>query len=185
MKSVAAWIIAAAFLVGCGETAPRSTTGAPLVDIWTATAEGNLEAIEQHVAAGTDLNAKEPEGSTLLILAAFLGQTEAAGLLVKNGAELEARNNDGSTALLTAAFFCHSETVELLLESGADVNAKNNAGQTPLDTVSAEWGPEVEGIYTYFAETFQLQLDLEKIESTRPVVADILRKHGGKPGSEL
>ena len=151
MKNVAAWIIAAAFLVGCGETAPRSKTGAPLVDIWTATAEGNLEAIEQHVAAGTDLNAKEPEGSTLLILAAFLGQTEAAELLVKNGAELEARNNDGSTALLTAAFFCHSETVELLLESGADVNARNYRVETSLNTVSGEWSPELEGIYAYFA----------------------------------
>lgn len=185
MKNVAGWIVVAALLVGCGETAPRSTTGAPLVDIWTATAEGNLEAIEQHVAAGTDLNAKEPEGSTLLILAAFLGQTEAAGLLVKNGAELEARNNDGSTALLTAAFFCHLETVELLLESGADVNAKNNDGRTPLDTVSDEWSPELAGVYTFFAESFQLQLDFEYLKSTRPVVADILRKHGGKPGSEL
>jgi hypothetical protein len=186
VKNIAGWIVVAAFIAGCGQTGPRSTAGTPTVDLWTATATGNVEAIQQHVSAGTDLNAKEPaNGSTPLIVAAVFGQTEAAGLLVKNGVEVDARNNDGSTALLTAAFFCHQEIVQLLLESGADVNAKNNAGRTPLDTVSAAWSPELEGTYTSFAESFQIQLDLGKLRSTRPVVADMLRKRGGKPGSEL
>jgi ankyrin repeat protein len=154
--------------------------------MWTAVAQGNVEAVQQHVSAGADLNVKEPaNGSTPLIVAAVFGQTEVAGVLVTNGAEVDARNNDGSTALLTAAFFCHPETVKLLLESGAEVNAKNNSGRTPLDTVSGAWGPELEGKYTFFAQSFQIQLDLERIRSTRPAVADMLRKHGGRPGSEL
>jgi hypothetical protein len=33
-------------LVGCG---------GPSVDIWTATAQGNIEAVKQHLAAGTDV----------------------------------------------------------------------------------------------------------------------------------
>jgi ankyrin repeat protein len=159
---------------------------APSIDIWTAAAQGNLEAIKQHVAAGTDLNAKEPSrGSTPLIVATVFGQTEAARLLIEKGANVNVKNNDETTALLTAAFFCHTETVNLLLKKGAKVNAINNNGQTPLDTVAGEWNEEVEGIYKYFEGILQIQLDIERIKATRPKIAALLRKSGGKTGSEL
>ncbi|MHC4890873.1 MAG: ankyrin repeat domain-containing protein, partial [Planctomycetota bacterium] len=159
---------------------------APSIDIWTAAAQGNIEAIKQHVAAGTDLNAKEPSmGSTPLIVATVFGQTEAAGLLIEKGANVNVKNNDGTTALLTAAFFCHTETVNLLLKKGAKVNAINNNGQTPLDTVAGEWNEEMEGIYKYFEGILQIQLDLEKIKAVRPKIAALLRRSGGKTGGEL
>lgn len=156
------------------------------VDIWAAAAEGNIEAIQRYVSSGGDLNAKEPTGgSTPLITAAVFGQTEAARLLIEKGASVNVKNNEGSTALLTAAFFCHTEIVKLLLEKGAEVNALNNRDETPLDTVEGKWNQEIEGVYRFFAEILQIQLDIERIKATRPVVADILRKHEGKTGSEL
>jgi len=156
------------------------------VDIRTAAAEGNIEAIQQHVSSGTDLNAKEPTGgSTPLIVAAVFGQTEAARLLIEKGASVNVKNNEGNTSLHVATFFCHPETVKLLLEKSAKVNALNNRGETPLDTVEGNWNQELEGVYRFFAEILQIQLDIERIKATRPVVADILRKHGGKTGSEL
>ena len=43
----------------------------------------------QHVAAGSDLNDKEPTGrNTSLIVAAVFGQTEAARLLIEKGWQL-------------------------------------------------------------------------------------------------
>ena len=118
MKKVNAWIFVIAFLIVYGQIEPQSTAAVPSVDIWTAAATGNLDAIKQHVSAGTDLNAKEPtNGSTPLIVAAVYGQTEAARLLIEKGARVNARDNKGSTALLTAAFFGHTETVKLLLEN--------------------------------------------------------------------
>lgn len=184
MKKVNAFILVIALLVVCGQTAP-STAAAPSVDIWTAAATGNLDAIKQHVAAGTDLNAKEPSGgSTPLMIAALVGQTEAAKLLIEKGANINAGNNEGSTALLIAAFFCHTETVKLLLNKGADVNAKNIRSETPLDTVAAPWSQAVEEVYSYVGGLLQLQLDLERIKATRPKIAALLRKTGGKTGSE-
>jgi ankyrin repeat protein len=109
MKKVNAFILVIAFLVVYGQIEPQSTAAAPSVGIWTAAAQGNIEAIKQHISAGTDLNAKEPAGgSTLLMVAALYGQTEAARLLIENGANLNARNNDGATALHAAAFFCRT-----------------------------------------------------------------------------
>jgi len=155
----------------------------PSIDIWTAAAQGNIEAIKQQLAAGAQLNGKEPAGgSTPLILAALFGQTEAARLLLEKGADLNVKNNDGSTALHTAAFLCHPETVKLLLEKGADVTAKNNDGQTPLDIVAGEWSETLEGIYRTIGGMLQIQLDLGRIKAVRPQVAELLRKHGGQSG---
>jgi ankyrin repeat protein len=186
MKRSTAWIITIAFLAVCGQTAAQSTANASVVDIWTAVAEGNIQAIRQHLEVGTDLNAKEPTGGgTPLITAAAYGQSEAAKLLIENGANVNGVNYEGSTALHTAAFFCHSETVKLLLDKGAEVNAQNDRGDTALDTVAAQWGEELEGVYRYFAGLLQVELDIERVKATRPTVAATLRRHGGKTGSEL
>jgi uncharacterized protein YcfL len=47
----------AAVLVGCGTT-QQVTVQAPDISIQDAAREGNIKAIKQHIAAGTDLNAK-------------------------------------------------------------------------------------------------------------------------------
>ncbi|MBN2329926.1 MAG: ankyrin repeat domain-containing protein [Candidatus Omnitrophica bacterium] len=170
---------AALLALGCGSQAPT-------IDIWTAAAAGNTAELQKHIAAGTDLNQKEPAGGgTPLIAASALGQTEAARLLINNGAELEIKNNDGSTALMTAVFFCYPEIVKLLLENGAEVNTTNNAGSTPMDVVGGEWSQELEGIYKMVAGILKMDLDLERIKKVRSSVAEILKKHGGKTSKEL
>jgi hypothetical protein len=182
VKGNNAFILVIALLIGCGQIA-QSMAEEQTVDIWTAAATGNIEAIKQHISAGTDLNAKElAGGSTPLIVAALLGQTEAARLLIENGANLNARNNDGITALHASAFFCRTETVKLLLNKGTDVNAKNIRAETPLDTVAAEWSQELEGLYKWIAELLQLQLDIERIKTTRPKIASMLVREVTKSG---
>ena len=163
----------AALLREHGEKVAR----APSIDIWKAAAQGNLEAIKQHLEAGTDIDAKEPPGgSTPLLVAATFGQVEAAKFLIEKGANVNAGSNDGATALHGAAFFCHTEIVKLLLGEGAVVDAKNIRGETPLDAVAGDWSQELEGIYKWLAELWKLQLDLERIQATRPKIAALLRK---------
>jgi ankyrin repeat protein len=186
MKRTTVWIFAFALLAVCGQAAAQSEAEAPDIDIWTAAAEGNVQAIKQHLAAGTDVNAAEPmSGGTPLMVAALVGHSDAVELLIENGANVDAVNYDGATALLTAAFFCRIDTVKLLLDKGAEVNAQNIRGETALDTVSAEWSEALEGVYNHFAGMMQLQLDIERIKVARPKVAAILREHGGKTAAEL
>ena len=179
MKKVAAGIFVIALLIGYGQTA--STADEQTVDIWKAAASGNIEAIKQHLEAGTDVDAKEPPGgSTPLLVAATFGQVEAVKFLIEKGANVTAGSNDGSTALHGAAFFCHTEIVKLLLGKGAVVDAKNIRGETPLDAVAGDWSQELEGIYTWLAELWKFQLDLERIQATRPKIAALLRKAEAK-----
>jgi len=102
-----------------------------------AAAQGNIEAIEQHLSAGADVNAGEPTaGSTPLMVAALFDQAEPTAVLIENAADINARNSDGSTALIIASFFCCTNTVKLLSGKGADVNLKNAGGQTALEIVA-------------------------------------------------
>jgi hypothetical protein len=149
-----------------------------MVDLHTAVILENLEAIGQHIEAGSDLNVLEPSrASTPLITAAALGKTEAARMLIDAGADLDYQNNDGSTALHTAALFCRVEIVEALLEKGADKTLKNNTGSTALDIVELPF--EVLKP-TYDALQVNLKpagvvLDYEYLEATRPKIAEMLK----------
>lgn len=157
--------------------ANKETIAPPSIDIHTASLMGNLEAIKQHVKAGTDLNQKDAYGSTPLIIAATFGKTEVAKILINAGADLEVTNNDGATALHSAAFLCRKEIVEILIENGANKNAKNNFGSNPRESVLAPF-EQVKPIYDQFSKDLGplgMRLDYDYVEATRPVIAELLK----------
>jgi len=157
MKHLLLTTIAAVVLVGCGESqSPEPPTAkAADISIHEAAGEGNIEAVKQHLAAGTDVNAKEEWGWTPLH---FTTTKEIAELLIGNGADVNAKNDGGFTPLHYAASRRDKEIAELLIAKDADVNAKMEDGDTPLD-----WA----------------------IEINRTETAALLRKHGGKTKKEL
>ncbi|MDB4807876.1 ankyrin repeat domain-containing protein [Verrucomicrobia bacterium] len=104
--------IAAAVLVGCGESqqsapAPEAkpvepvaevakpeppTAKAPDISIHDAAFKGNIEAVKQHLAAGTDVNAKNDWSEwTPLHRAAEYNHKEVAELLIAKGADVNAK----------------------------------------------------------------------------------------------
>jgi ankyrin repeat protein len=99
--------IAALLLVGCGAKAPD-------ISIHKATAYGNIEAVKQHLAAGTDVSAKNEDGLTPLHHAAWVGEKEIAELLIVNGAVVDAKDYDGKPPLDWAA----NDTIDLLRKHG-------------------------------------------------------------------
>ena len=151
---------------------------APTVNVWQAAITGNTPAIEQHVSAGTDLNAKEDfGGSTPLMVAAIFGQWEVAAILIDNGANLEARNKTGGTALHVACFFCRPAIVKLLLNAGAEADQTNNRGLTSLEVVTIEFDAESEGAYRHTYDSIGLTFDSQHVQQNRSRIAGILRSH--------
>ena len=187
--------IAAVVLVGCASTQlPESpTVKAPDISIHKAADDGNIEAIKQHIAAGTDvnsndewtplhaaanketaelliakgadINAKDNLGGTPLFWAALEGNEEVAELLIRQGADVNAAGPKGWTALHWAVAMAQKKSVELLIGEGADVNAKDVIYGTPLDNVGR----------FYDTATKAKEADL----------ANLLRKHGGKTSAKL
>jgi ankyrin repeat protein len=151
---------------------------APDVDIHTAVVSGNLEALKQHIAAGTNINEKDPfGGSSPLISASVFGKPDAAKLLIDAGADVNFQNNDGSTALHTAAFFCHPEIIKMLLAKNADKTIKNKYGATAYESVAAPF-ESVKGAYDMMGQMLGpmgLKLDYAYIQKTRPEIAATLK----------
>ena len=60
MKHLLLTTVAAVLLVGCGKSqSPEPPTAkAPDISIGDAAFKGNIEAVKQHLAAGTDVNAE-------------------------------------------------------------------------------------------------------------------------------
>jgi ankyrin repeat protein len=150
---------------------------APPVSLWRAAMTGNTAAVQQHLRAGTDINAKEDfGGSTPLILAAIFGQAEIVKILIDAGAELDLRNSSGGTALHQACFFGRPEIVELILNSGADPHLVNSWDFTPLDLVTIEFDDRLEETYRHVYESLGLEFDAKFVSESRLQIAGILRE---------
>ena len=120
-------------ITGCRDKDRAEEVKTPNVGIHSAILMGDIEAVQQHIDAGTDINEDEwTHGSSPLITAAALGETEIAELLINNGADINFRNDEGSTPLIAAAAFSHTDIAQLLIVSSADVDMVNNDGSTAL-----------------------------------------------------
>jgi cytohesin len=163
--------------------------------IHVAAMVGNVEAVQQHLDSGVDVNIKNKLGRTPMLYAIKRDDKEISELLIAKGAiqvpririndavrrsnieaikqhlavgtNVDERDYDGeSTPLHLAADFGEEDIAELLISGGANVNAKSGS-KTPLDHA--------------------LSLDLRGREPSpsRKAIADLLRKHGGKTAEEL
>jgi ferric-dicitrate binding protein FerR (iron transport regulator) len=143
----------------------------PVLDIWTAASQGNLEAVRRHLASGANVNAIvdapgiPASGATPLHLAVLADQREIAEFLIQKGANLGARAKDehGGTPLHWAAALGRTEMARRLMAAGADVNARDNHGFTPLDA-------------TGYAPQYEVEAKAE--------IAKFLREKGGKTGGD-
>lgn len=150
----------------------------PSIDIHGAVITGNLEAVKQHIEAGTDINQKEAmSGSTPLMTAATFNKPDIAKVLINANADLSVKNNDGGTALHTAAFFGRIEIVQLLIDAKADKTVRNNYGATPRETVLVDFA-QMKPIYAMLIQQLKpmgFTLDLNELQKARPVVAMMLQ----------
>ena len=101
MKHLLITTIAAVVLVGCG--GPQQSATPAEAELRHAAGDGNIEAVKQHIAAGTDVDAKTG-GETPLHMAARFGQSQVAELLIAEGADVNVKDDGGFTPLGYAVF---------------------------------------------------------------------------------
>ena len=81
-----------------------------------AAGKGDIETVKQHLAAGKDVDAKDPWGQTALFYAAK-GHNELVDYLISKGANVNVLDNQGLTPLNLAVL--HKDTANLLRKYGA------------------------------------------------------------------
>ncbi len=184
MKHLLLTTIAAVLVVGCGGPS------VPAISILDAALSGNIEAVKQHLAAGTDVNAKASNGTPLLG-AAYGGHKELVALLIDKGADVNAKDRRGWTPLHQTAYGGHKDVAELLIANDVDVNAKDDEGKTPLHLAAFEGHKEIVELLIAKGADVNGKDDggmtplAVAIHFKHPETADLLRKHGGKTGAEL
>jgi cytohesin len=208
MKHLLLTTIAAVVLVGCGESQQSVERVKQHQRQWSeedralfaAADAGNIEAVKQHLAAGTDVNAKNilRLGRTPLHQAAWDGHKEIVELLITNSANVDALDRYRETPLHAAADEGHKEIAELLIANGADVDRKYNTNyntKTPLHYAAGEGHKEIIELLIANGADVDVKtpgqntaLDLavtRAIFSKHTEIVDLIRKHGGKTGEEL
>jgi ankyrin repeat protein len=124
------------------------------VNMLTAAENGNLEAVDKAITRGDDVNERDNNGNTPLILAAKHGDFAIVKKLVIKGANLEIKNKDSHDALLALSNYTmqyplvvagkkksepipittegHLKTAAYLIQNGANVNETTSDGNTAL-----------------------------------------------------
>ncbi len=90
---------------------------------------GNFKRLHRHIS---DINARNYNGKTALMLAAKYGRTEIVRLLLaESDIDVNLKSLKGKTALIIAAQYNHKEIVQLLLQCcKVDMNARDKEGLT-------------------------------------------------------
>ena len=130
MKSQLIAIVAAVLVVGCATTqSPEPPTAKVLgLPILAAAYNGNIEAVKQHLAAGTDVNVKGGfADGTSLHYATANGHKEIADLLITKGADVNAKDEDGGTPLDGAISRKQTEVADLIRKHGGKTSEELKA----------------------------------------------------------
>lgn len=89
-------------------------TSAPSMSLHSAVEQGNLQAVQQHIAAKTDLDAKDESGWTALHLAAMKGDLAIVQALVAGGADASVTGPQGKTPMDVAREKGQGDVVDYL-----------------------------------------------------------------------
>lgn len=147
-----------------------------------------LDALRPVIEAGADLNARNAQGCTALMLACRVDEEvkkipassqallEAAKALLKAGACVDLVDNDGRSALHYAAYLGSTEIVEMLLSKGSlsTLNLPDNDRKMPL-TVAVEFDhPEAVSLLLSAGAS---QRDVKGADTPCPFRLAVVKRH--------
>ncbi len=96
--------------------------------------EGSYGVMNLLINAGADLNVRDDQGRTPLMIALISGSHKSAKMLIERGCDIEVLDSDGANAFNHS--FCHKKTrqmaIQLLTKANVNCAPHINKHQTPL-----------------------------------------------------
>jgi hypothetical protein len=118
-------------------------TASDAEDFFSAALSGDVTEVKRLLKRGVDVNARQEQGATALLLAVSNGHRDVVELLVEAGVDVDAQDGMGRSAIGFASATGQTEIVKLLIGAGADVNARDARGRTALMLASAQGTAEI------------------------------------------
>lgn len=84
---------------------------------------GETADLLEYLDHGVDVDTRDAEGNTALMLAAYHGRAETVRALIGRGADVDLRNNRDQSPIAGALFKGENEIVVALRDAGADLDA--------------------------------------------------------------
>lgn len=106
------------------------------VDTHAVARRGDVGVMSLLLDNGLDPDLRDGRGFSLIMIAAYAGQTEMVRLLADRGADPDLRDAAGNTPLMGACFKGSVDVARALLDAGADASARNGEGRTALHFAS-------------------------------------------------
>jgi|GEM_PF-1944267 hypothetical protein len=97
-----------------------------------AALDGDASRVRKLISQGADINAKDKDGKTALMLAAEKGKSAVVKMLIDAQAAVNVKDKNGRTALMYSAAADSLDCVSYLIEGGAEVEAEDNSGEIAL-----------------------------------------------------
>ena len=97
-----------------------------------AAQRGDAKAVNDVLAAGVDVDAKDARGQTALLMAVQGGHTSIARTLMERGASVNAQAGNQDTPWLLAGASGRTEILELMLSRRPDLTIRNRFGGNAL-----------------------------------------------------
>ena len=119
-------------LVGAGLLFCASTNATQAQNLADIVSAGEREQALSLLAAGTDVNATQSDGSSALLYAVYAGDVELVKQLLAAGADANPGNEYGAVPMAEAAMQGNVEIMQLLLAHGALPDQTNLEGETAL-----------------------------------------------------
>jgi len=103
------------------------------MDLLYAAKNGDIGRVSELLDHDADINTRDKNGDTALILALWEEQIDVVRLLIERGADTNIRGSDHDyTALMIAIQYKNIDIIRLLLDRGANPNISSVYGDTPL-----------------------------------------------------
>ncbi|MXV81210.1 MAG: ankyrin repeat domain-containing protein [Chloroflexi bacterium] len=108
--------------------APQQASSLPRVDprLYEAVWRGELDQVQELIAAGVEVNAVDADDNPVLREAIWRKHTEIVRALIDAGADVDARDADGHPVLREAIWREHTEIVEVIVHVGANLDARDS-----------------------------------------------------------
>lgn len=128
---------------------------------------GDLAAVREFLATGTNPNDQDTDGRTALHEAAIINHVEMVRMLLAAKANPNIQDASGWTALHFAAREQNTDIGGLLLDAGADVDREDRYGNTPLS--NAVFGSRGRGAMISLLLSFGANKEKKNLNGVSPL----------------
>ncbi len=147
-----------------------------------AASQGDVEALQNYVAQGVDLNARNKQKRTAILLAAMNDHYDAVAYLIEAGADIDLQDETCFNPFLYGCINGKLELVQLMVKAGTNVELLTRFGGVGITPASEKGHVE---IVRELLNTTDINVNHTNFVGWTPLIEAIILNDGGERQQEV